>query len=85
MARGKGHEHDRIVQQIASQRAKSWQGVAVKLLAWRRIVDFGGCYRLDPDEALAFSAYLDVLRLCPGASGAANDVTVARAALRSSV
>lgn len=77
-----GHEHDRIVQQIAAQPASSWQGVTIKLLTWRRTANLSEFNLPDADAALAFSVYLDALRLCPGALGAANDVAIARLALR---
>lgn len=77
-----GHEHDRIVQQIAAQPASSWEGVTIKLLTWRRTANLSEFNLPDADTALAFSAYLDALRLCPGALGVANDATIARLALR---
>jgi hypothetical protein len=77
-----GHEHDRIVQQIASRPALSWSGVAIKLMAWRRIAKLHEFNLPDADASLAFSAYLDALRLSLGASGAAHDAAIAHLALR---
>ncbi len=77
-----GHEHDRIVQQIAAQPASSWQGVTIKLLTWRRTANLSEFNLPDADTALAFSTYLDALRLCPGALGVANDAAIARLVLR---
>ncbi|HVK79523.1 MAG TPA: hypothetical protein VM915_02830 [Verrucomicrobiae bacterium] len=76
-----GHEHDRIVQRIAAQSASSWQGVTIKLLTWRRIVRLSELNLADADAALAFSVYLDALRLCPCAFGATNDAAIARLTL----
>lgn len=77
-----GHEYDCIVQQIASQPASSWEGVTIKLLAWRRTANLSELDLPDADTALAFSAYLDALRLCPAAIGLPNDAAIARLALR---
>lgn len=74
-----GHEHDLIVHRIAAQPASSWQGVTIKLLAWRRTASLSASNPPDTDTALAFSAYCDALRLCPGA---ASDAAIARKVLR---
>ncbi|MBI1186068.1 MAG: hypothetical protein GC206_01780 [Alphaproteobacteria bacterium] len=62
-----GHEHDRIVKLIAAQRSASWRGVTIKLLTWRRTANLSEFKIPDADAALAFSAYLDALRLKLGA------------------
>jgi hypothetical protein len=76
-----GHEHDRIVREIAARRAVSWQGVTVKLLTWRRSANLSEFNLPDADAAIAFSAYLDALRLS-GAAGSSDDAAIARLALR---
>lgn len=76
-----GHEHDRIVRKIAARRASSWQGVTVKLLTWRRTANLSEFHLPDADAALAFSAYLDALRLS-GVAGSPDDPAIAPLALR---
>ena len=76
-----GHEYDRVVRRIAAQPAASWEGVTLKLRTWRRATDLRETGVLDADAALAFSTYLDAIRLTSGAIGAANDA-IARVALR---
>lgn len=71
-----GHEHDRIVRRIAAQSAASWQGVTIKLLTWRRTANLSDSKLPDADAALAFSVYLDALRLS-GAAGSPDDAAVA--------
>ena len=75
-----GHEHDRIVRRIAAQSAASWQGVAIKLLTWRRTANLSEFNLPDADNALAFSAYLDALRLSTVA-GLSDDRAIAHLAL----
>jgi hypothetical protein len=76
-----GHEHDHIVRQIAAQPASTWQGVAIKLLTWRRTANVGEFNLPDAEVALAFSAYLDALRLS-GVAGSPDDTAIARLAIR---
>jgi len=79
-----GHEHDRIVRKIAARRAASWHGVTVKLLTWRRTANLSEFNLPDADATLAFSAYLDALRLS-GSAGSPDDAAIARLALRDPV
>ncbi|MBL8559193.1 MAG: hypothetical protein JNM47_10770 [Hyphomonadaceae bacterium] len=76
-----GHEHDCIVRKIAARPAASWQGVTVKLLTWRRTANLSEFNLPDADVALAFSAYLDALRLS-AVAGLPEDRAIARLALR---
>jgi hypothetical protein len=76
-----GHEHDRIVRRIAAQSAVSWHGVAIKLLTLRRTANLGEFNLPDADAPLAFSAYLDALRLS-AVPGSPDDRAIARLALR---
>ena len=76
-----GHEHDRLVRRFAAQSAASWQGVTIKLLTWRRTANLSEFNLPDADKALAFSAYLDALRLSDVA-GLSEDRAIARLALR---
>lgn len=76
-----GHEHDYIVRRIAAQSAVSWHGVAIKLLTWRRTASLSEFNLPDADVALAFSAYLDALRLS-AVAGLPEDRAIARLALR---
>jgi hypothetical protein len=76
-----GHEHDCIVRKIAARSAASWRGVTIKLLTWRRTANLGKFNLPDPEAALAFSAYLDALRLS-GVMGSPDDTAITRLALR---
>jgi hypothetical protein len=76
-----GHEHDDLVRRIAARRASSWQGVMIKLLSWRRTANLSEFKLPDADVALAFSAYLDALRLS-SIEALPDDTAIARLALR---